>query len=292
MPRNIEKAPASEEKKDHSAHAVRHTKPKYKQIKGALGSEGPQKSYNPDEIEGSDLTEQGVELAQEESEKFFDSLNPEIDALFFVSSKESRAIETANIYRQTAKAKGFEVIKPEHTRSKLAEKIGEGEIRAIEALSLNIKNPLMASIFTPDAQLAEINWKGVDDKTKKRWHEAHKMVIDKDKGSWGANYFYYSERIKDEFPEFESEFKTAQELYDKQFKNILDLVRFGIKKAEQSGIEKNVKIMGFGHENYFAIALDEYFDDHAIGNCEMINFKVSDDNNKITTEFKGKEVEL
>lgn len=303
MPRKIETSPAqgpapegveeaaAEKKREDSAHFLRHSRAEYKTFKKQL-ADRPQEAYDTEQQITPDLTEKGVELAKQEAEKFFDGLNPETDALFFVSSKESRALETADIYRQEAHKRGFEVIKPEHVRSKLAEKIGEGEIRAIDTLSLNLKNPLISSIFTPEDQLVEINWERVDDETEKRWREAHEMVTGegKDKGSWGANYFCYSEKIKHEFPEFASEFKTAQELYEKQFKNILKLVRFGVKKAKESGIEKNVKIMGFGHEDYLAVALDKYFQDHAIGNCEVINFAL--ENNKITAEFKGERREI
>ena len=136
--------------------------------------ENPRAPFDHNKQEKTDLTEKGKNLAAEKAKEFFDNLNPESDRLFFVTSNEARAIGTANIYRQEAKQKGFEIIKPENPRSKLAEKEGEGELRAIDALSLNSKDSLLFMIYSPSEPSTD--WKNVDGNFKRKWEEARKII--------------------------------------------------------------------------------------------------------------------
>lgn len=193
--------------------------------------------------------------------------------MFFVSSEEMRALETANIYKTIAKERGFEIIKPKQTRSKTADKIGGKEIRKLDTLSLNIKNTLVGSVFNPDKYLGEINLEAVDIETKEKWNKARKIIDAEDKGSWGANFYHHSEEIKKIFPEIQS----SKEAYEKKFKNIIKLIKFANKKIKDTDYHKNIKVLGFGHENYMGYALNKYFSDSDLENCEAVNFRFIED---------------
>lgn len=277
----------SEAGRDDSAHLIRHSRAKYDTYGKIKKSENPRAEVDSEDQLTPDLTEAGVNLAKEKAEAFFAELNPETDALFFVSSNEARALETANIYRQAAHAHGFEIIKPEHVRGELAEEIGEGEIRTLDRLSLNIKDTLMTSVFNPDNQLGSINWGAVDEDFKAKWAQARAIINSNDRGSYGANLFEHSEAIAKIFPEL----KTAKELYDTNFKQLVRLAEFGVNKAKESGMEKNIKILGFGHENYMTYAANKYFADHGIANCESLDINIDAAGSKTITK-KGQTVEL
>lgn len=269
---------------ENSIYFTRHSKAGYESIRAVLRSDNPQQPLKPQEQAVPDLPPDGVELAQREAEKFFNRLNPQSDALFFVSSDQVRALETADIYRQVAHKRGFEVLKPKHTRSKLPNEIGGGEIRELRDLSLKFENVLINTVFQTEAvlQKTNINWDAVDEETKAKWIRAREIITSDDHGSWGANFFYHSDAIKEIFPLVE----TAKKLHEREFRHLTRLARFGINKARESGIGKNVKMLAFGHENYLGYALDKYFDDHAIGNCETIDFTIGDDGT-ISADFKG-----
>ena len=55
--------------------------------------------------------------------------------------------------------------------------------------------------------------------------------------------------------------------------------------------EKNIKIIAFGHKNYLAYALEKYFNNHTIKNCEAVSFNI-DEENKITAEFNLEKKEI
>ena len=274
-------------KNNEKAYFTRHSKAKYETYIEALKSDDPQKAVEHEKQITPDLPERGVELAEQEAEEFLNNLDPEKDALFFVSSGEARALETANVYRRKARDRKFEIIKPEQTRSKLAEKIGKGEIRKLEALSINIDNVLLSSVFNPERQSGGINWKGVDKETRRKWDRAREIISRDDQGSWGANFFHHSEAIQKIFPEI----KSAKDLYEKKFKSMIKLLRFGIKKIRESEHEKNIKILAFGHDSYLVHALNKYFEDHSIGNCETIELTIDKDD-KITAKFRDQEKEI
>lgn len=259
---------------------TRHSKAGYKTYAEILASKNPQAPFDPERQITPDITEQGAELARSEAEKLFDGMNSETDALFFASSNEARALDTANIYRQVAHEKGFEILTPEHTRSSVAATIGEGEIRTVKNLSLNNTNTLVSSVFNPKFLTGKENLAALDEETRQKWEEARVIIDADDKGSWGANFYHHSEEIKKIFPEL----KSAKNLYETNFKNLVRLADFGIKKAEESEHPKNIKILAFGHENYISYALNKYFGDHEIKNCETITVNVCD---KTSLERRG-----
>jgi hypothetical protein len=271
-------------KNENEAFFIRHTKSGYKNINKVLKSDNPQGSINFTEQISPDVSSEGTELAEKKAREFFSNLNPRTDVLFFVSSNEARALETADIYRKVSKKAGFEVIKPENTRNPMTEKIDDDELRVIQSLSLNVKNILLNCIFNPGNVLEKIDAQAVDEEIRSKFIEARKIVETNNKKSWGENFYYYSEAVAKIFPELE----TAKDLYERQFKNLIKLISFGLKKAKDHGMMKNIKILGFGHENYMGFALQKYFQDHNIGNCESINFSLGQDD-LINIKFKGSE---
>ena len=192
-------------------------------------------------------------------------------------------METANIYRQEAHKRGIEVTRPKKSGTKLAEEIGEGEIRAFSRLSIDSDNVLIDSLFTPSAYLEGINWEAVDVETREKWQEAKAVIDADDKGSFGANFLAHSEEMQGFFPEI----KTAKNKYEREFKNLLRLLRFGMKKIEESEIQKRVHIVAFGHEDSMLEGLRINFGEESIGNCEMVTFGVEE--GEIRGEFRGKE---
>jgi hypothetical protein len=118
-----------------------------------------------DNNETPDLPESGVELAKEKAKEFFENLDPEKDILFFASSNEARALETANIYREIAKEKGFEIVRPENSRSGLSEELSDGDIRVVKILSIypyGETNAVIDSVFNPPSRRGDINWSAVE----------------------------------------------------------------------------------------------------------------------------------
>jgi hypothetical protein len=285
---NFEK-PQDNNKGKNEAFFTRHSKSTYKTYGEITSSDNPTRSFDPENQATPDLPESGVDLAKRSAEQFFVNLDLQKDSLFFVSSNEARAIETANIYRQIGKEKGFEVIKPEHSRSGLSDKIADGEIRILETLSIypdDKTNALIDSVFNPPAKRGNINWDIVDPDLKRRFDEASKIIEADDRGSFGPNMAVHGEEVKKILPEVH----TAEELFRSKFQNIIKLIKFGLKKAEESGFEKKIKILGFGHENYLMHALEKYFQEEGIGNCETIQFNIDDEG--IVAEFKGKKTNI
>lgn len=256
-------------KREDTVHFTRHSKASYSSYERIASSENPQAKIAKEDQVIPDITEAGVELAKKEAVKFLESLDPATDELFFVSSSQVRALETAAVYRDVAKAMGFDVLVPDNVRGEIATQIGGGDIRVVHNLALKPSNVLIDSIFNPDRTLPKINWDAVSPELKTKWEEAHKLIQEDDKGSWGANMFHHGAEIKKLFPEVD----TAEELYENQFKNLLRLVEFGMKKAATTGREKHLKILAFGHENYISYALDKYFKEHEIKNCETVTFE-------------------
>jgi hypothetical protein len=260
---------------------TRHSKAMYGEYANVVGGETPEQPMDYEDQPLVDLTEAGVNLAHEKARELLSSMNAETDALFFATSPERRAIDTANIYREEARTLGFEIFSPEHVRGNLAEDIGEGELRVLETLSTRISNVLVSTVFNPGKlyRPESINWGAVTDETKQKFDEARSIITADDKGSWGANFTAHSEEIARLFPD---DLKSAQKLYDTQFKNLIRLARFGVRKARESGLEKNVKVLAFGHENYIGAALEKYFHDQELLNCETLNIDIDDETINMT----------
>jgi hypothetical protein len=270
---------------------IRHSKSGYKSYREILGSDNPDQPLDIKEQVIPDISEAGIDLAKQEAEKLLSAMNPEAEALFFVSSDQVRALETAKIYKDISKEKGFTVITPEHHRNPMAEEMGDEEIRVVKSLSIKPESSLWSAIYNPPAYLAPINWEGIDPDVKLKWEKARQAILSDDKGNWGANFSHHSDILKEHglLPNDQS---TARELFETQFPQILRLARFGAKKA-QSGFEgKKIRIIAFGHENYLAKAFEEYFGEEGINNCEVVDVDVnSDESITITRRGDSKAVE-
>ena len=287
--------------KDDKFFAIRHSIAEYKLNEGIVNSDNPEAAPSADkQWFNSDLTPEGKELAKEKAEEFFKGLNPEKDALFFVSSDLVRAAETAKIYLDIAREKGFEIIKPREKsapggyRDK-AEEIGEGYIRKVGALTLDhLDNMLREHIFQGKDYLKEVikDQTLVSQETKEKWAEARKIIEADNRGSWGANYAVHSEEIEKIFPNV----KSASSVYNTKFKDMLRLMRFGQAKINEQDPEKDIKVLAFSHENSFLYFLNENFGKN-LKNCESIAFQVTDsdhegEHGKIRSEFKGETKEI
>lgn len=243
----------------------RHSKAAYGEYTKKLGSEVPTGEIDIEDQALDDLTPEGHDLAQKKAQEFLSTLDPAKDVLFVVSSNLMRALQTASIYAKTARELGFRVIRHDSTGTDVASKVGDGYVRSIDTLSLGGGDALQESVFNPPSQLAEINWDAVSPEMKEKWEKARHIVLNDDKGSWGANLFAHSAAVKDIFPEM----KSSQDLHDRQYKNLLRLTKFAKEKAG----DERINVLAFGHENYVGVALHEDTGNHALPNCEAVEVK-------------------
>lgn len=273
------------------AFHIRHSKSSYETYtkQDISGDEG----FNPDDQEYPDLNKEGQELAQKEAENFFENLNPEKDILFFASSNEARALATADTYRREAIKRGFEIIKPEKTNLKLSDEETDGYVRMSSMLSLNPRNYNEHSIFIdiPESIQNEIA-DTMEGKEKERWLKARAIINNAPeelrKRGFGPVYNEYADQIKEIFPNV----KSAKQI-EKRFQNILKLAKWGMEKAKEAGLDKNTKILGFGHENYPIPLLNKYFENGDTANCEALKIEVSGEKKfEITKDGENKVVEL
>ncbi len=255
---------------------TRHSKSNYETY--IRDKSAGKKEFDPRDQIYPDLSETGIELAQKEAAVFFDNLDPKKDKLFFISSNEARAIATADIYRQEALSRGFEIIKPGKTNSELSDRETDGYVRVSRALSLNPKNYALHSIFV--ASLPEKVQKIIADELpeniKEKWLEARKIINNapeelKKKG-WGEMFYQYSDQVQEIFPDI----KSSKDL-ERQFNTIVKLIQWGKDKFSESNMDGNMKVLGFGHENYVASILDKKLGEHEIGNCESIIININDE---------------
>jgi hypothetical protein len=306
MNNNFEKIAGLPKKrqKDDEFFATRHSIAEYKLDQGIIESDNPEaKPRARDQRFNSDLTPEGIKLAQEKAQEFFSKFNPEKDALFFVSSDLVRAVETARIYLDIARAMGFEIISPKGNKEEKkedspkpknkAEEISAGEIRKVDCLTLDhLENMLLESVYMPQDRLADIkDLNIVSAETREKWAAARKIIEADNKGAWGDNYFAHSEEIKKIFPNV----KSASEVYESKFKDMMRLVKFGQEKINEQNPEKNIKVLAFSHENSFIYFLNKNFGE-SIKNCESIAFKVEDSEtageSKILAAAKGQNKEV
>jgi hypothetical protein len=264
---------------------IRHSKAGYATYKQILDSEVPQQPTDPKNQVLPDLPQEGIDLAQREAKQLFFKMDSGKEALFFISGNQARVLETAKIYKEIAKEKGFTVIRPEHHRNPLVEQMNEDEIRVVQALSLHQDNPFWSAVYYPSSRSQSINWEKIDPEIKTRWDAARGIVMSNDEGIWGANFLYHSNKLKKDglLPNDQN---TVGELFKKQFPQIIHLVRFAAKKAAEGFDKKKVICILFGNENYFLEVLEQYFAER-IDNCEVIRFDVNPDDSIIVTK-KGK----
>ncbi len=265
------------------AHFVRHSQAFYQKVMDILSSNDPQRGINFEDQTFQDLTEKGIDLAKKEAEKFFETLNPEEDVVFFLSSSETRALNTADIYREEAHRRKIEVVRSQKAEDESMEGIGGGEIRTLKSLVPNTDNALIASVFASQEVVEEINWEAVPFELKEKWNEARNIVKKDYQSSWGLNFLAHSEEVQKIFPEL----KNSQDLYKRDFQRLMRLLRFGARKTRELKPQKKIRIMVFGHEDYMVFAIKKHFQEMGIKNCEMVTFSVEGD--QIKSRFRDKE---
>lgn len=283
-------------KRDDEFFATRHSLAEYKLDRGIVASDNPEAApRSRDQWFESDLSPEGIKMAREKAIEFFDGLDPETDALFFVSSDLVRAAETAKIYLDEARQRGFEIIPPRERKEEAkkprdkAEEIGGGYIRKLDCLTLDhLENMLQESVFLPqDLLQGAKNLDKVSPDTREKWSEARKIIEADNRGAWGANYAAHSEEIGRIFPNM----KTAKAVYDSKFKDMMRLVRFGQEKISERNPEKNIKVLAFSHENSFIYFLNKNFGE-TMKNCESIAFRIEDDNMSVAAKGQTKKIQL
>ncbi|MES2225793.1 MAG: hypothetical protein V4480_03220 [Patescibacteria group bacterium] len=240
---------------------IRHSRATYRSYGEKLMSDSPESPMDIN-AQSPDLSEAGIDMAKEKAREFFSRFDPKLDAFFIVSSTQMRALETGRIYADIARELGFEVIEHEKTGSKVAAEVGESSLRSINALSLNMENQVLGSIFNSPYD-PEVNWDAVRPETKALFDRARAIVKADDRGSWGANFAAHAEKVREFIPDME----TPAQLHETQFKNMQRLAQWARSKAPE---DKRVNVIGFGHENYMGHALEEHTGNHALGNVEAV----------------------
>lgn len=278
---------SAEREKGITFTVFRHSGPPYYRLdRSIVTSRNPEaKPLANDQSFYSDLPPQARELALRKAQEFFDRrdpktnkpiMDPKKDAAFFVSSDLNRSVETALIFLEEAHRRGFEIIEPRKEQGErtayrdMADHVSEGAIRKIECLTLNhLENKLREEIFQPTDFLKEVVKypENVSQETLEKWGQARAIIERDNRGSWGANYAAHSQEIEKIFPNV----KSAESVYNTKFKQMLKLVRFGEKKRQESGFPKNVRVLGFSHENSFIYFLQQNFGE-TMGYCEDIAF--------------------
>jgi len=293
-----------EGKKHISVDIFRHSGPPFYQLNEWLvRSNCPEAA--PDAYQqwfNSDLPPEGLELAKTKAEEYFDKLNPETDALFFVSSDLVRAAETARIFLDVARERGFEIIKPRSNEGNQkyknhAEEHGEGWIRKIDCLTLDhLENMMREFVFAQKDYLKEgiINPDAVSEETKEMWVRARKIMEEGGiEDTWGKNYVKFAEKLEKEG--IFLDVLSAEQVYKSKFFNMARLVKFAEKKMREQNPKKNTRVLGFSHENSFLHFLNENFGEH-MQYCENISFEPEgsepDDNILVTAKGKTKKMKI
>ena len=265
---SIDKRSESVERQTEGMRAFyfRHSQALYNSYAQKVASDNPRGPVDIENQPMDDLTPEGHKLAHVQAEKFFTHLDHDRDVLFIVSSDQTRTLQTADIYAKAALERGFTVIQHDNTGTDIAKKIGGGYVRSLETMSLNYGDALQDLIFNSESHMPKnINWAAAGDEYKAQWEMARQIILKDDRGSWGANFFAHADALK----KILHGIHTPQELYDRQYKNLLRLADFGKKKVGN----QRINVLAFGHENMMGIPLAEDTGDHALPNCEGVELK-------------------
>lgn len=301
--------PSQDKDRNDEIRVFRHSIAKYQYDETRVNSEDPERKVDfSEQWFYEDLTPEGIKLAEQKAKEYFDTLDPKKDALFFVSSDLVRAAQTARIFLDEARSRGFEIIKPRDTKispefkaddessyRNKAEEIGEGYIRKINCLTLDhLENMMREKVFYQTDYMDVIpHADKVSEETREKWKQARAIIEADNRGSWGGNYAAHSEEIAQIF----TNVKSAKDIYETKFKNMIRLAQFADKKIKEEDPEKNIKVLGFSHENSFIYFLNHNFGE-TIKNCESVAFHISEetrgDESELITRVssKGRSVEV
>lgn len=268
-PPEVMRSPEGKEKPPARIFFIRHSRATYSSYAEKLASDTPESALDI-ESQVPDLSPEGIEIAKAVAARFFSDFDPKEDIFFLAASTQMRALETAKIYANIAREKGFEVIA--HDRkgvddsrvgTQIEETVGEGSVRSLHALSLKMENQVLGNVFNPEKHSPSIHWEAVDPRTKELYEQARSIIQADDRGSWGANFHAHAEKVKEIIPEME----TPMQLHETQFKNMQRLAEWARTKAPA---DKRLNVVGFGHENYMGHALEVNTGDPALGNVEAV----------------------
>lgn len=262
MNRAHENAESLEQRDGPRLFYFRHAQALYGAIVEKLRSDNPRGPIDIETQPENDLTEAGHKLARASAEGFLARLDPKKDELFFVSSDQMRALQTARVFIEVALQKGFRVIRHDKTGSSVAANVGDGYIRSLETLSHSYADALPDAVFNPPSQLPEINWKTVPPEYRAQWDKARADVLADDRGSWGANFFAHSEEVESMLPGV----RSAKDLFAKRYKALVRQAQVALRSTQG----QRVNILAFGHENMVGIPLERDTGDHALPNCEGV----------------------
>jgi len=286
---------------------IRHAPAKYASYGAILSSNQPAQPFNSMRQTFPDLTKEGYEKARVSAVEFFDGIDPTRYRIFPLASNEARAIETALVYQQVAKEKGFG-----HLVLFNAHHVGNGAKEALirenpankwflEHLGIvselgiyDDKTPdpnalIRDGVFNPKSRRTVVNPKSISPELYAKYNEACQIVDADPQASWGDNWMKHAVHVKQgPFPEV----KTPIEVYDDQFRKTMNKVKLAGKKSETMGLNdlgQGVKMLMFGHEQTVGHALDSKFGEHALKNCEPLVFGLED---RVIGQFRGKEAVL
>lgn len=246
---------------------IRHSRATYASYTEKLKSESPESTLDLS-TQLPDLPEAGIELAKESAQTFFSKFDNSDVILYFVSSTQARALETAKIYSEVALDNGFEIVSHQKEAPAYVSKFGGEHVRSLDSLSLHMENQVLASIFNPATNSPDINWEQVEPEVKDKFEKAKEIVLADDRGSWGANFYVHADAVKAFIPEME----TPNQLNETQYTNLQRLASFAREKATG---DKQVVVIAFGHENYMGKALEEDTGREGISNTEPVEFTES-----------------
>ncbi len=284
--------------RDCSFFTIRHADALYQKNEAIVAGQNPEGAFIPNEQEfDSDLSPEGKEKAKEKAEGFLSQFDPNRDVLYFASSNLIRARETATIFLEIAKSRGFEIIQatenPSHKIDpKIQSNLGGNEIRTFESLSLNIDNMLVEFVFHPHNYLNPREGEEtrvfypekISQATKELWEKARKIIESDNKGTWGKNFLAHGEKIKKMFSEYAIQHQdekvptitSAEDMNDTRFRGMLremKTVKTKISEYESTN-GKRVRVLAFSHENSFLHFLDKEFNQQGIDKLEAVGYDV------------------
>jgi len=217
---------------------ARHDDATYSQNEMIPRSSEPLQSFEKSAQVSADLSTAGRKHAYRMANEFFDNFNPQTNEIAITSSALTRSRETAAIYLEVAKDRGFDIKViaredkhghinlldlPEYEEKisskrkvprgqipeELFKKQGGTEIRTLGPLSLdNIKQMFIEFLFNNDNYMAKVQTKyknKIPPEYRDLWQQARAIIEKDNKGNWGTNFLTYSEQLQELFDKYRQE---------------------------------------------------------------------------------------
>ena len=140
----------------------------------------------------------------------------------------------------------------------------------------------------------EIRGCAVSEETREMWVRARKIMEEGGiEDTWGKNYAKFAEKLEKEG--IFLEVLSAEQVYKSKFFNMVRMVKVAEQKMCEQNPKKNVRVLGFSHENSFLHFLNENFGEH-MRYCENISFESEgsepDDNILVTAKGATKKLKI